>query len=48
MLQLMEDHPKFMRPIINDLVNLFTEILSTKQFCENLRIAALEGVVILA
>ena len=44
---LIEVHPKFIRPILNDLVNVFTEIMESK-LSTSLRIKACNGIFILS
>lgn len=43
---LIEAHPKFMRPILGDLVNIFTEIMESNMG-SSLRIKAANGIYIL-
>lgn len=44
----MESHPKFIRPILTDLINLLTEIISCNKFINQIRISAMHGIVVLA
>ena len=44
----MENHDQMMKPIINEMIALFTEIMATKNLNENLRITALNGIFVLA
>lgn len=46
--ELMESHPKFIRPILNDLVSLLTEIISCTKFNNQIRISAMHGLVVLS
>lgn len=46
--ELMESHPKFIRPILTDLINLLTEIISCNKFINQIRISAMHGIVVLA
>jgi hypothetical protein len=42
--EVIEAHPKFVKPYLNDLVNIFTEIISAKQLNDSLRITSLYGI----
>jgi len=44
---LIEAHAKFVKPAINDLLNLFTEIIGISTFSETCRIAALNNIHLL-
>lgn len=47
LVDLIEIHPKFVKPITYDLLNLFTEIISTKQMSDSLRIKGLSGLMVI-
>lgn len=47
LIDLIEIHPAFIKSIVSDLLNLFTEIFSTKAMAEALRIKGLSGLVVL-
>ncbi|KAL4480079.1 hypothetical protein ABPG74_020595 [Tetrahymena malaccensis] len=45
LVDLIDIHPKFVKPITYELLNLFTEIISTKQLSDCLRIKGLSGIL---
>ncbi len=44
----MECHPKFIRPILNDLLSLMTEIMDTTSLSDEIRITATNGIYTLS
>ena len=46
--ELCESHPKFIKPIFDDLLLVFTEIMETSQLLFNLRSTAMSGILTLA
>lgn len=45
--ELMEAHPKFIKPIFDDLLMMFSEIMETPQLLVNLRSTAMSGILTL-
>ncbi|KAL4509172.1 hypothetical protein ABPG72_018103 [Tetrahymena utriculariae] len=45
LVDLIDIHPKFVKPITYELLNLFTEIISTHQLSDSLRIKGLSGIL---
>ena len=45
--ELVESHPKFIKPIFNDLLMIYTELMETDQLLVNLRSTALSGILTL-
>ena len=45
--ELIEAHPKFIKPIFDDLMMMFTEIMETQQLLVNLRSTAMSGILTL-
>ena len=45
--ELIESHPKFIKPIFDDLLMIYTEIMETQQLLINLRSTAMSGILTL-
>ena len=45
--ELIEAHPKFTKPIFDDLLMIYTEIMETQQLLVNLRSTAMSGILVL-
>lgn len=45
--ELIESHPKFIKPIIPQLLSIFTEIMETQSLLTNLRTTAMFGILMI-
>lgn len=45
--ELIEAHPKFIKPIISQLLSIFTEIMETKSLLTNLRTTSMYGILMI-
>ena len=46
--ELIEVHPKFVKPILNDMLTIYVEIMEAEALLVNLRITAMHGIFLLA